>query len=52
MSEKNKKSQELYSNSMRSSVSQRSNTPNTTKPVKNKPSFTPPPQNVKKSSES
>lgn len=38
--------------SMKSTTaSQRSNTPNTTQPVKTKPAFTPPPQNVTKSSE-
>lgn len=38
--------------SMRSTTaSQRSNTPNTTQPVKTKPVFTPPPQNVNKNSE-
>lgn len=38
--------------SMKSTTaSQRSNTPNTTQPVKTKPVFTPPAQNVTKSSE-
>lgn len=51
MSEKNKKVQ-LNESMMSSTASQRSSTPNTTKPAKAKPAFTPPAQNVKKSSES
>jgi hypothetical protein len=48
MSEKNKK---VQNDSMRNSkASQRSNTPITTKPAEKKPAFTPPAQNVKKSS--
>lgn len=46
-------SMESINKSMKPSTtaSQRSNTPNTTSPVKTKPAFTPPAQNVTKSSE-
>ena len=45
-------SMKSVNDSMKSTTaSQRSNTPNTTTPVKTKPAFTPPPQNVTKSSE-
>lgn len=50
MSDKNIKN--IANDSMsNSSASQRSNTPNTPKPLEAKPAFTPPAQNVKKSSE-
>lgn len=45
-------SMKSVNDSMKSTTaSQRSNTPNTTAPVKTKPVFTPPAQNVTKSSE-